>query len=37
MELRVRGVAKLFAVARKSLMINAELMVRFSLHREASR
>jgi hypothetical protein len=37
MELRVREVAKLFAVDRKSLLINAELTVRFSLHREASR
>jgi len=37
MELHVREAAKLFAVARKSLMINAELTVRFSLHREASR
>ena len=37
MELRVHEVAKLFAIARKSLVINAGLMVRFSLHREASR
>ena len=37
MELRVHEMAELFAIARKSLVINAELMVRFSLHREASR
>ena len=37
MELRVREVAKLFAVARKSLLITTELMVGFSLNRKVSR